>query len=143
MNDVKQVEQNEITAKVVSNGARIHALPKHFKNHFAMYENTIYRHADMLINGYNGGYWDFIELSNGGFYMKPNLDSDLISMSFPNYYEDEIEADVAGVIISLYTYSVLHPYVDGDLMAKHYHNLLDYIDKFDDEKYCQIKRAID
>jgi len=36
-------------------------------------EQSIYSFMDKLVPDYRGAFWDFHELSNGGFYMAPQL----------------------------------------------------------------------
>ena len=37
-------------------------------------EPAVFRTAERLASEYTGGYWEFHELSNGGFYMAPVTD---------------------------------------------------------------------
>ena len=47
-------------------------------------EPYIFHLTSSQAQNYNGGYWDFYKLSNGGFYMAP--DGERYQVSCPNYY---------------------------------------------------------
>lgn len=49
-------------------------------------EPTIFNFAGNLAAEYDGGYWEFYKLSNGGFYMAP-APEELFSVSAENGYE--------------------------------------------------------
>ena len=92
-------------------------------------EPTVYAFADRLAETYNGGYWEFYTLSNGGFYMAPKTD-DPFSVSCENGYEGELSADALGITVCLYAYSHLsfsHQPSFAQRCAQHYHWLRDYM----------------
>ena len=68
-------------------------------------EPTIYGMADMLALDYNGGFWDFYTLSNGGFYMAPS--SEMYTVFAINGYEGAMSADALGIAACLYAFSNL------------------------------------
>jgi hypothetical protein len=55
-------------------------------------EPTIYGMADRLAPAYNGGYWHFYGLSNGGFYMAPATDA-IFDVSCENGFDGKLSAD--------------------------------------------------
>ncbi len=58
-----------ITRKLVPINQRINHTAKIFGVHFPMrFEPFVYRITETIAPEYNGGYWDFYELNNGGFY---------------------------------------------------------------------------
>ena len=95
---------------------------------------------------YNGGYWQFYALSNGGFYMAPrNMagDDTIFSVSCVNGFEGQMTADALGIVASLYSFSNLS-FGDGafaEACANHYHLLLEYM--FGHPEVRAILRAID
>lgn len=90
-------------------------------------EPTVYHFASLLSEDYNGGYWEFYTLSNRGFYMVPQSET-LYAVCCPNGYENQLSADVFGIIVCLYAYSNLSfadcPFAES--CAHHYHRLRDF-----------------
>jgi hypothetical protein len=88
-------------------------LPHYFPSTFLLMENAVYGFADKLCKDYLGAFWDFYELSNGGFYMAPNLKGLMaIEVPFGNSYRGTMSANALGIIACLYAYSALaeqHP----------------------------------
>jgi hypothetical protein len=51
---------------------------------------------------YDGGFWNFVELSNGGAYLAPT-GRDLYEMRVDgNGFADVVDADVAGIVATLF-----------------------------------------
>jgi hypothetical protein len=61
----------KIEAREVPNDERLDALPNRFGRHMLTLENAIYDFMAAHARTYRGGFWKFVELSNGGFYMAP------------------------------------------------------------------------
>lgn len=106
-------------------------------------EPTIYTIASSLSNEYKGGYWNFYQLSNGGFYMAPDDDSHY-QVTSPNGYEGQLSGDALGMVACLFTYSYISFSQEAflaDICAKHFHWLRDYAIRHKESK--AILRAID
>lgn len=88
-------------------------------------EPLVYAVASKIASGYNGGYWEFYSLSNGGFYMAPYSDTPF-DVSCENGYEGELSADALGVTACLYAYSNLS-FSSSSIFIEHYHWLRDYM----------------
>ena len=73
---------------------------------------------------YQGGFWNFYELSNDGFYMAPALERLLIES--PNGYCGVVSPDAAGIIACLFSYSHLSFEPDSEVFARHFHQLRDF-----------------
>lgn len=69
-------------------------------------EPTIYHIASSNAEHYNGGYWEFHQLDNDGFYMTPATD-DVFHLSCENGFEGDLSADALGITACLYNYSQL------------------------------------
>ncbi len=69
-------------------------------------EPTIYQFAERLCPEYSGGYWQMHLLSNGGFFMYPDLESPIDVIS-PNGWSGEMSEVELGVTACLFTYSHL------------------------------------
>lgn len=92
-------------------------------------EPYIFGVASELSPDYNGGYWDFYALGNGGFYMAPDADTPF-TVICPNGYDGVLSADAIGITACLYAYSRLS-FVAGrdiaEVYARQYHLLREYM----------------
>ncbi len=62
--------QTGISDRLVADGDRLNFLPKHFGTRsFMEGEAQVYHWMRRLNAHYSGGYWEYYELSNGGFYL--------------------------------------------------------------------------
>jgi hypothetical protein len=64
----------KVEAYFVLEDARIGTLPKHFGARMMTVEHMVYNFMREFVAEYKGAFWDFYELSNGGFYMAPGSD---------------------------------------------------------------------
>ena len=117
--------QTTVTRELVPENQRLYITEKLFGVHFPLQlEPVIYGITDSMADGYDGGYWDFYTLSNGGFYMGPSEDR-IFHVKCQNMYEGDLSADALGITSCLYAYSHLS-FTDGDIAreyAHHYHRL--------------------
>mgnify|MGYP001826533007 CR=1 FL=1 len=91
-------------------------------------EPAVYQFADMLYPDYTGGYWRMLTLSNGGFFMYPEIESPIKFIS-SNGISGVFSEVGAGTATCLMTYSNLS-FQDGDyaaVCADQYHLLRDYL----------------
>ncbi len=133
-----------ITRALVSEDRRIDVTAELFGTHFPMrLEPNIYAMADRLAQEYQGGYWEFYTLSNGGFYMAPHSDK-MFKVSAENGFEGDLSADAFGLAVCLYGYSHLS-FSDtpelAEVCAKQFHLLREYM--FEHAEVDAILRAID
>ena len=82
-----------------------------------------------LAPAYDGGYWDFYALSNGGFYMAPSSDDDF-AVICENGFVGTLSPEALGLTACLYAYS--HLSFSGNdelaqLCAEHYHWLREFM----------------
>lgn len=122
--------QTTITRKIVSNNQRIKHTADIFGIRFPLnIEPAIYAVAGNIAPEYNGAYWEFYSLSNGGFYMAPSTDS-FYQVSCDNGYQGKLSADALGITACLYTFSHLsfsNNTVFAEICANHYHWLRAYM----------------
>lgn len=122
--------QSTITRKLVCNNHRIKYTADLFGIRFPFkIEPAIYSVAGNIAVEYDGAYWEFYNLSNGGFYMAPISDS-LYQVSCENGYEGKLSADALGITACLYAYSHLSfssNEVFAEMCANHYHWLRAYM----------------
>ncbi|TDP74075.1 antirestriction protein [Roseateles toxinivorans] len=96
-----------------------------FGIHFPMrLEPTIFGLAGQLSPDYDGGFWHFHALSNGGFYMAPARDTKFSVLS-ENGFDGSMSADAFGITVCLYAYSLLAFREDAfaEVCAEHFHLL--------------------
>lgn len=131
----------KIKVMMVSENKRIAFLPKYFGKHMMAAEHGIYNVMSKLCAGYRGAFWDYYELSNGGFYMAPCLDEKLKIFVEGNGYKGILSADAAGVIASLYIINQLCWVDQSEKMINHYYLLRDFAAEHDEAN--EIYAAID
>lgn len=106
------------------------------------FEQQVYREIGELAAAYNGGYWRFYDLSNGGCYIAPA--SEPLQLTQPsNGFDATVSADAAGIIATLYALSSLafHLHEQTDVFSKHYQRLRDFA--LQHGEAAQILAAID
>ncbi len=140
---------NIITSQIVPEAERMDYVNKLFGIKYVLQlEPTVFRFAEYLAAPeYNGGYWQFYSLSNGGFYMAPRskaAEGDTIyNVSCDNGFEGQMTADALGITACLYSFSNL-AFGDGvfaETCANHYHWLREFA--MDHAEVRSILRAID
>lgn len=105
-------------------------------------EPAVFSIAEALAETYTGGYWDFHDLSNGGFYMAPRHDTEF-TVSCENGFEGNLSPDAFGVTVCLYAFSELSFGKDriAQTCAAQYHLLREYAAEHPEAR--SIYRAID
>lgn len=97
----------EITKELISESLRLKALPYYFRQGMPLVEPTILDLMRKHCQTYNGAYWDFYKLSNGGFFMAPCGPATYALSNADNYADVELSAEAAGLAIALLAYSHL------------------------------------
>src|ERR1035437_5066658 len=96
-----------ITRQQVSDDQRINHTAELFGIHFPLHlEPYVYAVTKAIAREYNGGYWEFYALSNGGFYMSLNSKNSF-NVTCENGFEGDLSADALGITACLYAYSHL------------------------------------
>lgn len=105
-------------------------------------EPTVFNMARRLAPTYNGGYWQFYALSNGGFYMAPRTDT-IFDVNADNGFSGKLSGDALGLTACLYAFSNLS-FGDGafcETCAQQYHLLREFM--FGHAEVKAILAAID
>ena len=135
---------NLITRQLLTGAQRVEHTAALFGIRFPTYiESFVFDSASSLSEDYDGGLWDFYSLSNGGFYMAPSA-SEFFEVFCANGFEERLSADAFGITACIYGYSLLSFSVSpefGDVCARHYHWLREYLDQHVESS--PILRAID
>lgn len=103
-------EAVEILATLVSDDdARLDFLSTYFDKDFLVGERLVFDFMRRFSSEYTGGYWDFFETDNGGFFLSPRAESGKnynFSIS-SNYFNERLSAQTAGIIVTLFTLNTL------------------------------------
>lgn len=134
-------QQSPIQSQLVSDNKRLAFLPKHLNKEYLRFESTVYRTMSVLCNSYCGGYWDFYELSNDGFYIAPHSNDPFNIFVHGNGYEGCVSSDAAGIIATTYALNNASWLTESDEIIDKYYALLDFAGQHDESK--QIFAAID
>ena len=114
-----------IERNIVHEEQRLDCRPRHCGRSFMRFEQAVYSMARRLCPEYDGGYWDYYELSNGGWYMGLDSEEKFHVMWEGNYYEGDMSADAFSVTTNLYAYNVMFGSQD-ELFVPAYHALREY-----------------
>ena len=138
-----QSAQTKVTREIVPEDRRMGIVEKLFGIYFPLkLEPVIYGVTEQMAKDYDGGYWDFHTLSNGGFYMAPSGD-DIFHVTCDNMFEGDLSADALGITACLYACSNLS-FADGRfarVCACHYHRLREFM--FEHPEVREILGATD
>ena len=122
--------QSTITRLQVADKLRIQHTANLFGIRFPLnIEPAVYSIAGNIATEYNGAYWEFYALSNGGFYMAP-VSNQSYQISCENGFESTLSADALGITACLYAYSHLSFSSDqsfAKISANQYHWLREYM----------------
>ncbi|MBD1574832.1 antirestriction protein [Vibrio sp. S17_S38] len=66
---------------------------------FVHFEQCVYQTFDKHVEGYNGGYFDFMVCENGAAFSQLNTDRKLLLTNDLNYFQKEVTAQVASIAI--------------------------------------------
>lgn len=116
----------KIEAREIPNDERLQALPRHFGRHMLTVEYAVYAFMRRLSSQYTGGFWNYLELSNGGFYMAPTHETPFDICVDTNGFEGQMSADAAGITSCLFTLSHLSFQIQHEGIADHFHWLRDF-----------------
>jgi antirestriction protein len=138
-------QSTNVTRHLVPEDQRLSTVDKLFGVHFPLrLEPVIYGITERMTQGqYEGGYWLFYTLDNGGFYMAPK-DDRVFAVSSDNYWHGELSADALAVTVCLTAYSHLSfggPETFARACARHYHLLRHYM--LDHEEVAAILEVTD
>lgn len=92
-----------ITCTIVPEEQRSTFLPRVFgKCHMLQGESMVYDWMSSLCPKYRGGFWDFVDLSNGGFYMRLASERSFAVHVDGNGFTGVMSADAASITASLF-----------------------------------------
>lgn len=114
----------KITATKVEDSARMEFLPRVFGERYMLLgERTVYAVMDHHCSTYNGGYWEYYDLSNGGFYMAPKTDERFVFSNEGLQTDSSMSADAVGIVATLYALSELSNRTEDEKLGEAFHLL--------------------
>ncbi|MCX5565804.1 antirestriction protein [Alcaligenes phenolicus] len=136
-----ETEYPLITVQRVEDEKRMDFLPNALGKHYLRGERLVFSWLRELSDDYQGGYWHYYLLSNGAFYMAPDITSKLRLVWANNFFDGEMSADAAGIVATLYGLNHLISITHEDMLIDRYHGLREYVDQHPESSL--IWRAID
>jgi len=130
-----------IVATVVPANERMAFLPKHFGNDMLHAESAVYESMTRLCRTYQGGYWEFVELSNGGCYLRLTTPGPLGIRVDGNGFGGEMSVDAASIVATLFALNALSWERSAAAFADQYYLLFDYAMQHEEKR--KILGAID
>lgn len=115
-----------VTSRRVAVRSRLNTLPRHFGRLMMVIEHAVMDAMSELSSDYQGGYWEFYELSNGGFYMAPTSPERFDLQSQGSGNQGELSVDAAGIVACLFAINRVWGRYQQDDLANHYHWLLEF-----------------
>lgn len=131
----------KITSAVIPEELRLNVLPRYLGDHYLSGEMMVYDWAARLCRNYQGGYWNFFALSNGGFYMAPEGVERVHVRWHLNGYADTMGADAFGVTVTLFALCHLAEKTLDDAIIERLHQLREFATQH--LEAANILRAID
>lgn len=126
----KELALAPVTASLVAESDRLSFLPEVIGPHFMRFEALVYRWLSNLSQDYNGGFWNYYRLSNGGFYMAPDKDAALRLVVDGNAFDGELSSDAAGIVATLFALGQIAEEIQGtaeaDAVIDHYYCLREF-----------------
>jgi hypothetical protein len=122
------LENALITAQKVPPGARAAFVGNLFGVRFLWIESFAFDTAGSLSPDYDGGVWNYFDLSNGGFYMAPHA-RESFTVDCANGFSGPLSADAFGITACLYAYSLLSYSADkafAETCVAQYHLLREF-----------------
>ena len=115
-----------VRAMRVPDSKRLNTLPRHFGRQLMMGEALVYQSLQSVCKTYPGGLWDFFELTNGGFYMRPHMEGPLHIQCEVNGFSGQMSCDAAGIMACLMAFNVLAWHTREAHFAEMFYQLRDF-----------------
>jgi len=125
MNTPNENEPSAVTAHLVPAEERVETLPRHFGRYMSVVEGLVYQFTRQLVGTYNGAYRQFYELSNGGFYMAPEIEPMHLYVQ-GNGFGQDMSPDAIGITACLFAFSHGSFRYPDETFARHYELLREF-----------------
>ena len=120
-------ETPSIVATLVPEERRMDILPRYFGRHMIRGENAVYTAMESLCDANCHGSWNYVELSNGTFYMAPRMDGPLTISCDGNGYTGKMSSDAAGIVATLFALNAMAWSTEDETLTDLYHRLLAFV----------------
>lgn len=142
MISLSQSTEPRVIATKVPCPRRCSAIATHLGDYMLNFENRVYDLMGDMCDTYGGGFWEFYELSNGGFFMNLCRSEPMtIRVRMGNNYEGTMSPTAASIVVNLFAYSQMSFKYKDDYLIDHYYWLIEYAGTLDD--FLAIRSAID
>lgn len=118
-----------LAMNVISDAQR----PDFWFNHFgeikgwATFEVVTFTTMGQFCEAYNGGYWEYCTLSNGGAFIYPDIsEEELTLFNMHNGNEAQVSCEAADIAVCLILYSIWSFQTKSELMCDRFYQLRDY-----------------
>jgi hypothetical protein len=128
-----------VAATLVPHSQRLAFLPQRFGRLHRRVEDATYNHLRSLSTDYQGGYWEFYALSNGGAFIAPSQGEYRIVS--PNGYAGTLSPIPTGIVATLFALSHLSFGFEDPILADQFHALREFAVEHEDAR--AILAAID
>ncbi|HID9460841.1 TPA: antirestriction protein [Proteus mirabilis] len=102
-------------------------------NHFgdvkgwATFEIVTFTTMGQFCEAYNGGYWEYCTLSNGGAFIYPDVAEEALTLfNMHNGNEAQVSCEAAGIAVCLILYSIWSFRTESEVMCDRFYQLRDY-----------------
>ena len=102
-------------------------------NHFgavkgwATFEIVTFTTMGQFCEAYNGGYWEYCTLSNGGAFIYPDISEEALTLfNMHNGNEAQVSCEAAGIVVCLILYSIWSFQTESEVMCDRFYQLRDY-----------------
>ena len=90
-------------------------------------EGGIFKLMDKMCEVYQGAFWEFTMLSNGGTFIWPDMLETSLHMFNPhNGNEAELSPEAAGIAVCLMAYSIWSFKTESEVLVEYFYQLRDY-----------------
>lgn len=95
-------QEPAITATLVEEFRRMNFMPSLFTaRYFIRGESAVFGLMDAMCQDYEGGLWQFYELSNGSGFMVPDMERVTLRVE-GNGFDDDMSGEAAGIVVTLF-----------------------------------------
>ena len=121
-----------LTHSIIPVKHRLAFLPSITKN-FLNFESELFSFAETYSEDYQGAYWQFVSLSNGGKFMYPDIGESVRAINTDNNMDVTLSSEAYGICITLMVLSQFHAFAheyddekENERLYTLYHQLRDY-----------------
>ncbi|MEQ4924160.1 antirestriction protein [Proteus hauseri] len=94
---------------------------------WATFEVVTFTTMGQFCEAYNGGYWEYCTLSNGGAFIYPDVAKEALTLfNMHNGNEAQVSCEAAGIAVCLILYSIWSFQTKNEVMCDRFYQLRDY-----------------